>query len=157
MSSVTKNCFWIFYPDCPYRSFTCRYLATATGIALAGSGVGTLAVGPLIEILILQFGWKNAARIFAGLLLIPTLAALVYRVPASSSNQCNGEGEKGHEKPKKTILDFSILKNRTFVFLCIAVSTFTLGYFVPFVYVVSFVSELFIIELVWWICSTNCF
>lgn len=117
----------------------------ANGIAAAGSGVGTVAVGPFLAKLMSALGWKHSARIFSALLLIPTLAALVYRVPASYANQYKGSGEKGHEQPKPKILDLSVFKNRAFIVLCFAMSVFMMGYFVPFVHVVSFLLVLLVL------------
>ena len=112
-----------------------RNLALANGIAAAGSGVGTVAVGPLLQELISAIGWRNTLRVCSGLLLIPTLAALAYCVP---ENRNKKEKEANLPKPKIKIVDFSVLKNRAFIVLCLAMSTFMLGYFVPFVHSVSY-------------------
>lgn len=123
----TSMCYFPTLRTLPY--WFSRNLALANGIAAAGSGVGTVAVGPLLEELMSSLGWKHTARIFAGLLLIPTFAALVYCVPST----CH-KGEKGDEKPKTKILDLSVLKNPAFIVLCVAMSVFMLGYFVPFIH-----------------------
>ena len=106
-----------------------RHLALANGIAAAGS-VGTIALGPLLETLLSTLGWKITARILSGLLLIPVLAALVYRVPKSSSIQ-------RQDKPKLKLLDLSVLKHRGFIVLCVAISIFMMCYPVPFIHLVS--------------------
>ena len=96
--------------------------------------MGTVAVGPLIQVLLSATGWRNTLRIFAGLLIIPTLAALAYCAP---ENRNKKEKEANLPKPKIKIVDFSVLKNPAFMILCVAMSTFMLGYFVPFVHLVS--------------------
>ena len=111
-----------------------RNLALANGIAAAGSGVGTVAVGPLLQLLLSAVGWRHTLRIFAGFLFIPTLAALAYCVPESRNKK---EKEANLPKPKIKIVDFTVLKNPAFMVLCVAMSTFMLGYFVPFIHVVS--------------------
>lgn len=108
----------------------------ANGVAAAGSGVGTVVIGPLLQILMSSVGWKNTARIFAGLLLIPTLAALAYCVPKSAASQSKDDEARGRKKPK--IFDFSVLFNPAFLVLCFAMSIFMMGYFVPFIHLVSF-------------------
>ena len=108
----------------------------ANGVAAAGSGVGTVVVGPILQILMTSLGWKNAARIFAGFLLIPTFAALAYCVPKSNCPQSKDEEARGRKKPK--IFDITVLCNPAFLVLCFAMSIFMLGYFVPFIHLVSF-------------------
>ena len=105
-------------------------MALANGIAAAGSGVGTVAMGPLLEMVMSTLGWKNAARIFSCFLLIPILAALVYRVPPS--NPCH----RGNERQKAKILDLGVLKNRAFMFLCLGMSMLQLGYPIPLIHLV---------------------
>lgn len=109
-------------------------MALANGIAAAGSGVGTVAVGPLLQVLLSATGWRHTLRICAGLLVIPTIAALAYCVP---ENRNKKEKEANIPKPKIKIVDFSVLKNPAFLILCVAMSTFMLGYFVPFIHLVS--------------------
>lgn len=41
----------------------------ATGIAVAGSGLGAFAFAPLATILLEQYGWKGANLILAGFIL----------------------------------------------------------------------------------------
>lgn len=94
-----------------------------------------MAVGPLLQLLLSATGWRHTLQIFAALLLVPTLAALAYCVPESRNKK---EKEANLPKPKIKIVDFSVLKNPAFMVLCVAMSTFMLGYFVPFVHVVSF-------------------
>ena len=41
----------------------------ATGLALCGSGIGTVIFAPLVEALVEEYGWRGAALIEAGLVL----------------------------------------------------------------------------------------
>ena len=91
-------------------------------------------MGPLLQVLLSATGWRNTLRIFAGLLLIPTLAALAYCLP---ENRNKKEKEANLPKPNIKIVDFTVLQNPAFIILCVAMSTFMLGYFVPFIHLVS--------------------
>lgn len=93
-----------------------------------------MAVGPLLELLLSNFGWRNTLRIFAGFLVIPTLAALAYCLPESRNKK---KKESNLPEQKIKIVDFSVLKNRAFLVLCFAMSIFMLGYFIPFIHLVS--------------------
>ena len=91
-------------------------------------------MGPLLQVILSATGWRNTLRILAGILLVPTLASLAYRLP---KNKMNNEKDVDIPQPKRKIVDFSVLKNPAFLVLCIAVSTFMMGYFIPFVHLVS--------------------
>ena len=43
-----------------------RRRALATGIAVCGTGVGTLVLPPIVEHFIILFGWRGAMRCLAG-------------------------------------------------------------------------------------------
>ena len=58
----------------------------AIGVAVTGIGLGTLAVAPLAEVLILRLGWRLTYAVFgaASFLLLAGCATLAWRPPASS-------------------------------------------------------------------------
>lgn len=43
-----------------------RWRALATGIAVCGSGIGTMVIAPLSSTLISSYGWRGALLIQAG-------------------------------------------------------------------------------------------
>ena len=56
-----------------------RKRAFATGIAVCGSGIGTLFFAPLAQILIDEYGWKGMTIIMGGLMLNGLVSALIYK------------------------------------------------------------------------------
>jgi len=56
-----------------------KNLSMANGLVACGSGVGTMAMGPVINYVIENYGWRTLVRISAGLLLLCSLISLTYR------------------------------------------------------------------------------
>ena len=84
-------------------SVTCyfeKYRSLATGIAVCGSGLGTLVFAPFIEYLIGTFGWRGAMMITSGLVLHCILFGALFR-PL--------------EPPKKVV---SVPMKVIYIFLC---------------------------------------
>ena len=107
-----------------------RRKSLANGITTAGSAVGALVMGPTINLLLERVGWRNTMRIIGGVACAMVLAALTYRPPPV-------EREVNFEQKKKKIIDISVWKNNGFVVWSLALAIFNLGYFVPYVYLVS--------------------
>lgn len=110
-----------------------RRIAVVNGLVTAGSGVGTLVIGPVAQVLFLRFGVPNTFRIVAGIFTIVILCGVTFRpVPAKYlQNIRNSEGER-----KRKLFDWSIFKNKGYVIWIASLATFQLGYFVPFVHLV---------------------
>lgn len=99
----------------------------ATGIAVAGSGVGSVLTGPLAERLISQYDWRVATRILAAIgtaLLI--LVAIAVR----------GRGERH----SSSVLG-QMSAHPTFRKLYIAAFIASFGYWVPFVHIVPYARD----------------
>ena len=112
-------------------------IGLANGIVTAGSGVGTIAMGPVMQLTVNYFGWANSTRVLAGMLCLCTIGSLLYRVPSQTDKEVQ-KGVEETEKPKRPpMFDFSVFKNKAFLVWCIALSAFMMGYFVPFVHLVS--------------------
>lgn len=111
-----------------------RRIAVVNGLVTAGSGVGTLVMGPSVQALFLRFGVADTFRIVAGIFILVLLCGATFRpVPTKYSQH--------HDSPKgrgaRRIFEWSIFKNRGYVIWVISLATFQLGYFVPFVHLVS--------------------
>ena len=72
--------------------FTTRR-ALATGIAVCGTGVGTLVLPPLVEIFIEHLGWRGAVRCLAGICLASVLCGAAM-FPARSEVDTDKEEEE---------------------------------------------------------------
>lgn len=107
-----------------------RRRSLANGIITAGSAVGALVMGPTINMLLERVGWRNTMRILAGVACATVLAALTYRAPPVKT-------DVNFEQKRKKIIDISVWKNKGFIVWAFALAIFNLGYFVPYVYLVS--------------------
>ncbi|KAI9208586.1 major facilitator superfamily domain-containing protein [Polychytrium aggregatum] len=97
----------------------------AVGIAVAGSGVGGLALSPLIRLLIRLLEWRWALRINGIVCLVATVvAALFYKTRVASK--------------RAAAIDFGMF--RIWDFTCLYVIAFfnTFGYFIPFFFLSSY-------------------
>lgn len=56
-----------------------KYRAIATGIAVCGSGMGTLVMSPLIELSLDKFGWQRTIQIQALCTILCAFVAMLYR------------------------------------------------------------------------------
>ena len=106
-----------------------RRLALASGIALAGAACGTLAYGPVIQVLTSKYGVAVTFRILAGLQSVMFLCGLTFR-------QVESEGRTTRVKKQRS-LNSNMFKNRGYVIWLAALCVFMLVFLVPFVHLVS--------------------
>ena len=67
----------------------------ATGITVAGTGVGLFVLPPLCTSLIKNFGWRVSLYALSGLVFLCAPLALLYRdVPVKSGHRCSDEEEE---------------------------------------------------------------
>ena len=117
-----------------------KRLALVNGFVSSGSGMGTLAISPLVQYILLELGLFNSLRILALINALNLLCALTFRPVAEKyaslqkkyrDSPINSSGKK--KGPK------SIWKEKSYIAWIAALSTFMLGYFVPFVHLVSMI------------------
>jgi len=117
-----------------------KKLSLANGLTSSGSGVGSLAMGPVLQFLLDQFGMRNTMRISAGMMACILLVSLVYRpinTPFLNADKYDKRKEAEKKKGCCSFLDFSLFKNKAYLMWCGSLSFWMLGYFVPFVHLVS--------------------
>ena len=117
-----------------------KKLSLANGLVSCGSGVGTMAMGPVIRIFIANFGWRQTVRLSSGLMLCVSLISLAYRPLIPPLGQ-------GLHEESRPLFDFSVFQNRAYVMFTAALFIFMLSYFVPFVHLVSLTYSFLIIIL----------
>ncbi|EDO35653.1 predicted protein, partial [Nematostella vectensis] len=111
--------------------YFCKRLSLANGIITAGNGVGTLTFGPLLQYLLKTYGFSSTLRILSGVMTLLLAASLTYKRFESPLQFCTNQ--------KKTFLDLTLWFNKAFITYTIAVTLFMLGYFFPYVHMVSHV------------------
>ncbi|KAL2918148.1 hypothetical protein HK105_202075 [Polyrhizophydium stewartii] len=102
-----------------------RRRSTAMGIAFAGAGAGGLALGPLIRLLISEWGWRWALRAIglgSGAILIACSLLLRMRTRHRASSR----------------IDLTLFKNPLFLRLYAAGFINAFAYFMPFFYMPTF-------------------
>ena len=104
-----------------------RRKSLANGFITAGSAIGALVMGPTLNALLSKVGWKNTMRFLGGAACILVFAAFSYKPPPV----------KREPAKKKKLIDLSVWKNKGFIVWALALGIFNLGYFVPYVYLVS--------------------
>ncbi|XP_031565580.1 monocarboxylate transporter 10-like [Actinia tenebrosa] len=118
-----------------------KRVSLANGIVTAGSGIGTIAVGPLMFLLVNKLGWANSVRVLAALVLICAFTSTLYKKPAIDNITTKSAELEAPKKEKKPLFEFSVLKNKAFLVWCVSLSVFMLGYFVPFVHLPGYAME----------------
>ncbi len=117
-----------------------KRLGLVSGLVTAGSSVFTFTLPFFLEF-ILGLGLESTLRILAGMMGLLMVCALTF-VPRLPPNiEINGadttEGSAGCSRLWKKYINFSIWKNKKYVIWAIAIPIAMLGYFVPYVHLVS--------------------
>ncbi|XP_019646473.1 PREDICTED: monocarboxylate transporter 13-like [Branchiostoma belcheri] len=109
-----------------------RRHATANGVGVCGSGIGTFAFAPLYQFLVDEFGWRGALLIVAGIPLNGCVCGAMMR-PIHLKEDCKEEeGEKVMEA-----FDVTLLKHRPFLVYCVSLFGTSLGSSMIFVHLVA--------------------
>ena len=97
-----------------------KHRARATGVALCGSGVGSMVIAPVSQELIELLGWEMCLRILAGMILTASIAALAFRPlhrpqvveqRTYDNDSEEDEEEEAHEHLKKISVSDYIFDN----------------------------------------------
>lgn len=93
-------------------SVTCyfeKYRSLATGIAVCGSGLGTLVFAPCLESLITNYGWRGAMMISSGIVLNCIVLGILFRPlePARPNNN--------HTLEDSSKIEESVNKSNSFI------------------------------------------
>ncbi|XP_031627807.1 monocarboxylate transporter 14-like [Contarinia nasturtii] len=75
-----------------------KYRSIATGIAVAGSGLGTFVFAPLVEFLVQEYSWRKTLMVLSGIVLNCALFGGLFR-PLPPSTNTNSKSEQ--YSPKK--------------------------------------------------------
>jgi len=113
----------------------------ATGLAVAGIGVGTLAAPPFCRVLVESLGWRETFQVLsAGVLLLGLLAAwLLFPNPMVRGLYPDGDATPIGEAASSSGISLrEALASYPFWLLFVSSTIISLGLFVPFVHLVKF-------------------
>ena len=113
----------------------------ATGLAVAGIGVGTLAAPPFCRLLVESLGWRETFQVLsAGVLLLGLLAAwLLFPNPMVRGLYPDGDETPAGEAASSSGISLrEALASYPFWLLFVSSTIISLGLFVPFVHLVKF-------------------
>lgn len=91
-------------------SVTCyfeKYRSLATGIAVCGSGLGTLIFAPFVDYLIAMYGWRGAIMICSGIVLNCTVLGALFRPLPTRQLKKRNPTEKSSLNSKKHLQKYS--------------------------------------------------
>jgi len=119
-----------------------RKRGQASGIAVSGIGVGTLAMPPLASALVASLGWRNAYLALAGIALLigVTMAFWIADDPAARGLGTDGD-PPGSQGARASAAGFTVREAVTsgrFIGLYAACLVASFGVFVPFVHLVPY-------------------
>ena len=103
----------------------------ALGIVTAGQALGTMILGPALQVLVDVLDWRNTFRVFAGIIFLASLTGCVLHQGTSSPN------EQIEPPPQKLTFNLSLLKKPTVLIMIITPGVYTFSRMVPYVHLVS--------------------
>ncbi|KAI1490089.1 major facilitator superfamily transporter [Biscogniauxia mediterranea] len=124
----------------------------ALGLAIGGSSIGGIVWPIMLDQLlysrIVSFGWLMRAVAFTMLpLLSVACVAIIDTQPSLAQSTQTTQAEANHAQAtpdgnlKKGKSGFSILKDRTFLLLCLGLAIVYLGLFTPFFYISTYATQ----------------
>jgi MFS family permease len=123
-----------------------RRRGTASGLAVAGIGVGTLVGAPLAHEMIEAFGWRQTYLVLAGLTVIGAIASGILVRPAPEHYGLAPDGDAPAPGGTPAIgAGFTLgeaMRSRPFWTIYIGALLMSFGLFVPFVHLAPYAGDL---------------
>jgi MFS family permease len=115
----------------------------ASGLAVAGIGLGTLVMPPLASLLITELGWRGAYLVLGALALVlgGGMALLIENDPRGRGLNPDGDQEVTQATQVGGTSVFEAIRSRRFISLYAACLICSFGVFVPFVHLVPFARD----------------
>ncbi len=122
-----------------------RRRGTASGVAVAGIGVGTLIGAPLAHELIAAFGWRQTYLVLAAITVVGALAAGVLVRPPPQRDGLAPDGDLPAPDGAHVIADgFTLgeaMRSRAFWAIYTGAMLMSFGLFAPFVHLVPYARD----------------
>lgn len=106
----------------------------ALGFVTAGQGLGTMICGPVLQVLVDVFDWRNTFLIFAGVLALSSLTGLFQD---RNDQELTTSSTKGKKNSTKFGCNSSVWKSPRFVVLLVMAGLTNFFRMVPYVHLVS--------------------
>lgn len=120
-----------------------RRRGLATGIAVAGIGVGTMAAPPFAQAMIDSYGWRDAYLWLGAIALLTALfaALTLLRSPQAYGQHPDGDSTSTgtHDHAGATLADAA--RSLPFWLLFVACAANSFGLFIPYVHLVAYVRD----------------
>lgn len=116
-----------------------KRLVTTNGLALSGAGVGTLALSPVIEMLLERYRWRGAMRILSVIASAQFLSSFIqYFIRPPLRIKTEDYDTTNDKKPgrMKKIINITLFKNKAYVLWIMVISLVLFGFYIPYVHLV---------------------
>lgn len=108
--------------------------SVALGFVTAGQGLGTMVCGPVLQVLVSAFHWRNTFLIFSGVLGLSSLTGCLINHGNQEPTSTSTRSKKNN---RKFSCDLSIWRNPIFLVLLAAGGLSNFSRMVPYVHLVS--------------------
>ena len=132
-----------------------KKLSVATGIVSLGASVGVLYTGPLLQVLLDSFEWRNTFRIMAATYTLVCILSLSFNpyieeiTTAENSNTEKNSNEEVRDGKKGISLYCSVWSFPAYTFIVTSLTLASFGMYVPYINLVC----KFQITCQWLVCS----
>ncbi|XP_033729109.1 monocarboxylate transporter 12-like [Pecten maximus] len=107
--------------------------ALATGIAVSGSGIGTLVFAPLSEILLETYGWRGTIWLMSAVVLNTVVCGSFYR-PIGRQESMTAKSETTKKNCILNVFDLSLLTYPVFILHAFSGFLYSIAYNIPLSY-----------------------
>ena len=125
-------------------------LSMATGIVALGASVGVLFTGPLLQVLLDSFGWRGTYRVVAACFTLVCILSLTYNLNVQKithTKLLSSSEDPASDKRSGISLYCSVWAFPTFAASVMSFMFGSLGMYIPYFYLVSFLPIFPIFEL----------
>ena len=142
-----------FIYNCSYLVIAQNFkenLSMATGIVALGASVGVLFTGPLLQVLLDLFGWRNTYKVVAACFTLVCILSLTYNPNVQKithSKLLSSSEDRASDKRSGISLYCGVWAFPTFTASVLSFMFGSLGMYIPYIYLVSFLPVFPIFEL----------
>ena len=106
----------------------------ALGLVTAGQGLGTMVCGPVLQVLVAMFNWRNTFLIFAGVLALSSLTGCFL---TRNTHELKSSSTQGKKNSKKLGWNLAFWRSPRFLVLLVMAGLTNFVRMTPYVHLVS--------------------